>query len=151
MMDNLPELRDIHLPLEKISAFPPAYGWWLIVLVIAGLIALYYAAVVIRRTSAKIYARYLLKNLQNKNTLLTAVKISELLRRICIRKYPQAVGLSDKEWINFLNAKTKHPLQEKAAELLKNAPFMPQDSLLFEADDVKDLWNFCYHWIGENL
>ena len=29
MEQNLPELRDIHLP-EGVSAFPPAYGWWVI-------------------------------------------------------------------------------------------------------------------------
>ena len=36
MQDNLPELRDIHLP-ESIPAFPPAYGWWVI---LAGIIFL---------------------------------------------------------------------------------------------------------------
>ena len=33
MNDNLPELRDIHLP-EGISAFPPAYGWYVITIAI---------------------------------------------------------------------------------------------------------------------
>lgn len=28
-MDNLPELRDIHVP-DGVSAFPPAYGWWVV-------------------------------------------------------------------------------------------------------------------------
>ena len=30
-MDNLPNLRDIHIP-DGVSAFPPAYGWWVMLL-----------------------------------------------------------------------------------------------------------------------
>ena len=33
MNDNLPELRDIHLP-EGVSFFPPAYGWYVIVITV---------------------------------------------------------------------------------------------------------------------
>lgn len=40
MMDNLPELRDIHIP-DGVSAFPPAYGWWV---VLAGVVALFLLA-----------------------------------------------------------------------------------------------------------
>ena len=39
MLDNnLPELRDIHLP-DGVSAFPPAYGWWVILATIIALVA----------------------------------------------------------------------------------------------------------------
>ena len=39
LQDNLPELRDIHLP-DGVSAFPLAYGWWVIGLSIIGAIVL---------------------------------------------------------------------------------------------------------------
>ena len=39
-MDNLPELRDIHLPSDGVSIFPLAYGWWgLLLLAIAMIFA----------------------------------------------------------------------------------------------------------------
>ena len=39
--NNLPELRDIHLP-DGVSAFPPAYGWWIMLLSILAVIAMAY-------------------------------------------------------------------------------------------------------------
>ena len=59
-MDNLPELRDIHVP-DGVSAFPPAYGWWV---VLAGVVALFLLAelfLILRRASKKLYARRLLQ------------------------------------------------------------------------------------------
>ncbi len=150
-MDNLPELRDIHLPSEDISIFPLAYGWWYI---LAGMVILVIGSYLIRwirRTSALLYARHLLKPLKDENNIMAAVKMSEILRRICIRKYPEAVALADNQWIEFINSKTKKPLTGKVAELLKNAPFVPEDSQMYTPNDVADLWQFCSHWIGENL
>ena len=52
MMDNLPELRDIHIP-DGVSAFPPAYGWWV---VLAGVVALFLLAelfLILRQASKK--------------------------------------------------------------------------------------------------
>ena len=37
-MDNLPELRDIHLPSTDISVFPLAYGWWLVLATIVAIV-----------------------------------------------------------------------------------------------------------------
>ena len=59
-MDNLPELRDIHLPTDGVSFFPLAYGWWglllLIVLLLVGIKVFFW----LRKTSKKVYAFYLL-------------------------------------------------------------------------------------------
>lgn len=150
-MDNLPELRDIHLPSEDVSIFPLAYGWWYVLLGIVLSVGCFYIIRLIRRTSALLYARHLLKSLKNENSISSAVKMSEILRRVCVRKYPEAVALADSQWIDFINSKTKKPIKGKVAELLKNAPFIPQDSQMFSPADVADLWLFCAHWIGENL
>lgn len=150
-MDNLPELRDIHLPTEEIPIFPLAYGWWMLPLLIIGMIVLFKLIIWIRHTSARIYALKLLGAIQNRNDLNAVVKMSEILRRICVRKYPQAVSLFGDEWIDFLNSKSKHRLEKEAAELLKNAPFMQSDSKSYDENNRKKLWHFCRDWIGDNL
>ena len=150
-MDNLPELRDIHLPSEGVSFFPPAKGWWIILAVTLGILLTYYLCKLIWRTSAKIYAYRLLKDLKDKTNLDSAIKMSEILRRICIRKYPQAVALSGKEWIDFINSKSKKKLPQQVALLLERAPYMKNDDNSFDQNDVIKLWHFCRLWIGENL
>lgn len=50
MEQNLPELRDIHLP-EGVSAFPPAYGWWVILGGILLLLLLTELFLIVRRKS----------------------------------------------------------------------------------------------------
>lgn len=150
-MNDLPLLRDIHLPDEGISFFPPAIGWWLIVLFLVSVVFIYKIVGWLRRTSAKLYARHLLQPLKRGHDIKSAVKMSEILRRICIRKYPEAVAYFGDEWINFLLKKSHKTLSSQTADLLKNAPFMPEDSNNYTAKDVDDLWLFCYEWIGENL
>lgn len=93
-MDNLPELRDIHLPSDGVSIFPLAYGWWGLLLLA---IAMIFAVKIIcwfRKNSKRIYALYLLKKNASENSASAAVKMSELLRRICISRYPEAVSYS---------------------------------------------------------
>lgn len=150
-MDNLPELRDIHLPSEEISIFPLAYGWWMVLAIVILLIAIYMQVKQIRRLSAKLYAKYLLKNIEKDDSLAAAIKISEILRRICIIKYPQAVALTDAAWIDFLNSKVKNKIKGKTAEILKNAPYMPVEKQTVYANEIKKIRQFCYDWVGENL
>lgn len=150
-MDNLPELRDIHLPSESISIFPLGYGWWYVLAGVLAIVVLICLFRWIKQTSALLYARHLLRSIKDKNTLSSAVKMSEILRRICVRKYPEAVAFADNKWIDFINSKTKRPITGKIAELLKNAPFIQEDSQVYSSADVAELWSFCYHWIGENL
>lgn len=150
-MDNLPELRDIHIPTDGVSIFPLAYGWWVILLLIILAFILIKSVIVLRKASARLYARKLLLPLKDSYELSAAVKMSEILRRICVRKYPEAVSLFGNEWVEFLNRKSKHQLDEKSAELLKNAPFMHNLPDGYTKEDLTLLWNFCENWVGENL
>ena len=150
-INNLPELRDIHLPQDGVSFFPLAPGWWIIITLIVGLFVLYKLIRFIRLTSARIYARYLLQPLKQDTSLKTAVKISEILRRICIRKYPNAVALSGDKWIDFLNSHAKRKINGAAAILLQNAPYLSENNKEYSPLLVSEIWNFCYAWIGENL
>lgn len=150
MPDNLPELRDIHLP-DGVSAFPPAYGWWVILALIIGFLLLYYLVRLARIKSKKLYALHLLENINCNNSLRAAAGMSEILRRICVYKYPEAAVLSGGEWIVFLNNHTKAKLNDKTADLLLNAPYMPEGEGDFSVADVVALRLFCQKWIGENL
>ncbi|MCQ2735129.1 MAG: DUF4381 domain-containing protein [Alphaproteobacteria bacterium] len=150
-MDNLPELRDIHLPSADISVFPLAYGWWLVLIIILAIVLLVFFGRRIRRASARLYATHLLRSLKDDHSIAAAAKMSEILRRICVRQYPEAVALSDKKWIAFINSKTKEKLSARTAELLSEAPYMPTDIKKYSTTDIDDLWRFCNHWIGDNL
>ena len=150
MQDNLPELRDIHLP-DGVSAFPPAYGWWVILAVALLTGLLLYAAAIIRKKSKKLYALHLLKNIYCNNTIRSAVEMSAILRRICVYKYPDAAVLFGREWLDFLNAHCKSKLEGRPAQLLLDAPYIRPDAKGYKSADVIELRLFCQAWIGENL
>ncbi len=149
-MDNLPDLRDIHIP-DGVSIFPPAYGWWLMLLALLILALSYNFFKQYRYRSQKLYALRLLNNIRQDSVIDTAKEISELLRRICIAKYPQAVVLFGRKWIDFLNAHCSKTLDAKTADLLVNAPYIPTSNSTYNQEDAEALRHFCQLWIGENL
>lgn len=149
MQDNLPELRDIHLP-ESIPAFPPAYGWWVI---LAGIIFLAFLYVLFRKYRKRSKKQYALSLLEayGVDTVAAAAGMSEILRRICLIKYKEAAALFGNEWIDFLNRHCRKKLSGKAAELLINAPYLNKNAHTYEPREIRELRNFCISWIGENL
>lgn len=159
-MDNLPLLRDIHLP-EDISFFPPGYGWGIIFVVLVLVYLTYRTYKYIRLKSRKYYALKLLQNTLD-NNLESVRQISVILRRICLYKYPQAAVLFGKKWIDFLNQHSRMKLKGKPAELLIYAPYLPEGkqkdvrqeqekSLNATPQDFDLLRLFAKKWIGENL
>ena len=150
MDNNLPELRDIHLP-QGVSLFPVAYGWWLVLALIILLILMIQFALYLRRYSKSRYAIKLLQNISTLNAVYAAEQMSEILRRICVFKYKDATTLLGKDWLDFLNKHTKEELKGRPAELLINAPYIPQNSQTYNSDDAEILRNYCKKWIGENL
>lgn len=150
MPDNLPELRDIHIP-QDISNFPLGYGWLVILVAILVIWSAYKLIRLIIAKSRKLYALRLLKNTAANNVPKAASTMSEILRRICVHKYPDALVLSGKDWIDFLNSKCKTKLDAKTAELLANAPYMPKNSTTYNVSDLAKLKSFCIKWVGENL
>lgn len=149
-MDNLPELRDIHIP-DGVSAFPPAYGWWLILLAIIATIVLVKLYSAWRIRSKKLYALRLLNDVRDQDVILAAKEMSEILRRICVIKYPEASVYIGKEWIDFLNLHTKETIGGKTAQLLIDAPYVRPHSKNYSQEDLENLRAFCVAWIGENL
>ena len=150
-MDNLPELRDIHLPDQGVSFFPLAYGWWMIFGAVIASVLLIWLILQIRKQSKKLYAKYLLNKYAKENNIKSAITMSEILRRICLKKYPEAVAFSGQTWADFLLSKSQKGLSEKSLLLLQTAPYIKEDCDDFSAQDIIDLRKFCYDWIGENL
>lgn len=149
-MENLPEIKDIHIP-DGVSIFPLAYGWWIILFGVIFAIVLIKLILLIIRTSKKFYALNTLKNISTDKPVLTAVSVSELLRRICILKYKNANALYGQSWIDFLNLHTKDKLSGNAAKLLEYAPYMDINTTDYTQTDAEKLKIFAKNWIGVNL
>ena len=149
-MNNLPEIRDIHIP-DGVSVFPLAYGWWIILATIIVAILCIWIIVKAVKTSRKYYALKTLNNIDTENPISAAIKISELLKRICISKYRNASTLYGKEWITFLNEHTTFTLTGSVADLLTYAPFIDEKNISYSSQDANELKRFAKIWIGENL
>lgn len=150
MENNLPELRDIHLPAEGVSIWPLAWGWWFIIAFLAVFIAGIILYRLWQRKSKKLYALKLLSGLDGSHPS-AAVKLSEILRRICVYKYPQASSFLGQDWIDFLNARSSIKLEGKIARLLLDAPYVNPQTSVYNPADFEKLRIFSRAWIGENL
>jgi len=162
---NTLPLKDIHLP-PAISAWPPAPGWWISVIVLVGVLAaISYTVVRYRRRTA--YRRAALQaakqcgerfQLHNNKTQL-AVDSSELLRRVAIAAYgKQAAGVSGRHWLHFLEdkmlenkmldtkksrgSKSSTPMFGNLEPALLEAPYRPGVDY-----DTQALQRALTHWI----
>ena len=149
-MDNLPELRDIHIP-DGVSPFPPAYGWWILLMAIICLPIIIRLIRSAQRKSRSFFALNFIKKADDNDIIGSAVKISEILKRICIYKYPQAVNMFGKSWIEFLNTHAKNQISGKTAELLSDAPYISRKTAKYNQQNLSELKEFAAKWIGENL
>ncbi len=147
--NNLPELRDIHLP-DEIAMFPHAYGWGVILLAAAGLFFVFWLLRKLHRRSKKKYALSVLAACPEE-PVAGAAEISRLLRRICLLKHKEASALFGQEWVDFLNSRCRTKLSGKAAKLLADAPYIGKNSQIYGSEELNILKNFCRKWIGENL
>ena len=106
------ELRDIHLP-DPVSWWPPAIGWWLVLLAI---ILLIFSLFWLRKywleknRSAKVLAykelNIIQENFQQHNDQKLLVEdLSVLLRRVCLSVFPRedSAGLTGEKWLMFLD------------------------------------------------
>ena len=112
---------------------------------------LYQFTKIYRHRSKKLYALRLLNNIRYDNVVENAKEMSELLRRICVLKYPQASTIFGQKWIDFLNAHNSKTLDAKTSALLFEAPYMPLSTVKYNMEDAESLRRFCQQWIGENL
>ena len=116
MSDPLAELRGYHPP-DPVSWWPPAPGWWLVALLIVGLliwVTVWALGAWRRRRLAGAAPRAALDELaalraahaRDGDAAAFARGLSRLLRRFALARYPRraVAGLSGEDWLVFLDA-----------------------------------------------
>lgn len=105
-------IADIHLP-DAVSAWPPAIGWWLVLLLaIMGIIAAvhfykrYRKKWGYRKAALRLLAQYTPHTVENTHAVI------HVLKRAAISAYPDydVRSLHGDAWIMFLNRQTKNAL-----------------------------------------
>lgn len=130
-VQDLP-LRDIHLP-ETIGWFPPALGWWLL-LIFVPIVSYFLIALLqkfFRRTAIKDAQKYL-KQLQNNDALTSLEKVRELsilLRRVAVSRESEAKvsGFTGRAWLDYLDCSLKDaPFKNGVGRCLVDAPYQKE-------------------------
>ncbi|MDD1605206.1 MAG: DUF4381 domain-containing protein [Methylococcaceae bacterium] len=149
-MQNTPlPLKDLHLP-EAIGWFPPAMGWWLVVVLLPLLIVfLYWCYQRLTRKTALKTAKKLLAKIKN-SSMDNAQKLTELsalLRRVAISIAPrtQTAGLTGQAWLAFLDSSLKNaPFTKGAGRCLVDAPYRPSAP---SEREISQLISLCEDWL----
>ncbi|MDO6838361.1 DUF4381 domain-containing protein [Paraglaciecola chathamensis] len=130
-MNPLEQLKDIHVP-PQVSAWPPAYGWWLVALVCILAAAVITFVLMKRRrfNSAKREALIELSQISSEQTDWP-IRINTLLKRVCLRYFPneQAANLHTSQWQDFLSGQLP---ESKQASF--NTAFSTFQSQLYRPD-----------------
>lgn len=142
--DALAQLHDIHMP-QAITCWPLAFGWYLIAMALLAIsialsISIYrwYSKSRPKRQALRLLADYQKDYLQDANSQLCCVRISELLRRVALAYYPrtQVAHLHGQIWINFLNTTAPGIQFNAVRELILELPYQPRQrrdlTLLFK-------------------
>ena len=136
-------LRDIHLP-DPIGWWPLAPGWWfLIALIVAGLIYLLYRRVLKwRHNAARRLALHELKRLRQayeagEDALVLSKSLSELMRRSMLAYAPrdEVAGLTGEAWLRWLDRGLDgEPFSAGAGRSLESLPYRRPERMEQETD-----------------
>ena len=149
-IQDLP-IRDIHLP-EAIGWFPPAIGWWLLIIFVP-IITYFLIALIqklLQKTAIKT-ARKLLKQLQTNDALTPLEKVCELsilLRRVAVSRDSESNvgGLTGRAWLDYLDSSLKDaPFKNGIGRCLTDAPYqkeLPSDV------DLTALFQLAQTWVN---
>ncbi|MBT7575711.1 MAG: DUF4381 domain-containing protein [Methylococcales bacterium] len=148
MPSNPLAIRDIHLP-DPIIWWPPAFGWWLaLLLTITVILLMFWSYKKITRKTAVKSARHLLSQIQMKKDWddprkLTA--LSALLRRTAISVYPpeQVASLTGQAWLEFLD----RPFKEKKFSSIQGQQLINNPYQRTINSDLKPLFEFSEQWL----
>ena len=146
-------LRDIHLP-EPVSWWPPAPGWWLLLIACAAIIAGFYLYRRIRQS--RMLKRTVVAELdtirqryQDNHDPLELVKaLSTLMRRASISFYPRSTSasLTGNEWLKHLDSTAQRKeFEHGSGRILATAPYLPSNSQI--EIDPDELLSLCDGWI----
>lgn len=127
-------LRDIHLP-NGVSAWPPAPGWWLLLVILVMIAILIWALREQRRRQAlRKRALAELRGIEQAfarhgDAQRLAGDCSVLLRRVAISRFPrhEVAGLTGQAWLAFLNQSSQtQPFADTLDQALLQAPYQAQ-------------------------
>jgi len=142
-------LKDLHLP-DPINWFPPAIGWWLVIVLVPVLIAFSYWLYrrLTRKTALK-SAKILLVSIKNSrmDNAQKLAELSALLRRVAISVAPRAqtAGLTGQAWLAFLDSSLiGSPFTKGAGQCLASAPYRPSAPSELE---ISQLISLCEDWL----
>ena len=141
-------IRDIHLP-EPITWWPPAFGWWLVLLCIITLvIIMVWSYKKITRKTAIKSARHLLSQIQMRSdwdNLQKLTALSALLRRTAISIYPreQVASLTGQAWLDFLD----RPFKEKKFSSPQGQQLINSLYQQTNNSDLNPLFEFSEQWL----
>ena len=151
-VESLP-LRDIHLP-EAVSWWPPAPGWWLL-LVLAG-VAIAAVLILIRLRQRKRLKRAALAELetirgqyqQTHDTTELVRSLSALMRRasISFQQRRDTASLTGERWLRHLDATAvRKNFEQGTGRVLATAPYQPDSRLATVDSDA--LLSLCEDWL----
>ena len=153
-MDPLAQLRDLHVP-DPVSFWPPAFGWWMVALLMLALMAIGMWAIWYRKKTAprrlalveltKLKAKF--DETQDSATLMG--NLSQLLRRYAILCFGRqsVAGLTGVSWLKFLDehGKTQQFSSEIGQQAFVAIPYGAQGSV--KADEMLTL---AERWIKQS-
>lgn len=127
MSDPLEQLRPLHQPLD-ISWWPPAPGWWLLLVLMIAALAWFFLRP--RPRTMLQTALYEVEKMEIASDMQfpeLASKSNQLLKRYALTRYPEdeIAGLSGKPWIDFLQEHTPEDCDASMAEVLVESAYKP--------------------------
>jgi hypothetical protein len=148
------DLRDVHAPPFP-DFWPPAPGWWVAAVLLAGLLVL---------VSVHLYRRYRVRRLRRQvlsslDTLVAGysteaavgfvTEVSMLLRRVALRRFPrrQVAALFGADWCRFLDETGGDGgFSRGAGQVLANGPYAARVEV-----DAEGLTTLARTWIRKNF
>ena len=147
-------LRDIHLP-EPVSWWPPAPGWWLLLILCALIISIVFLfrhvrqRSLLKRTALAELNRIKKQYDQNHDRIQLVKALSVLMRRASISYYPRpnSASLTGEQWLQHLDTTAQRKgFQKGTGKILASAPYLPSNSPI--DIDCDDLFMLCQDWLN---
>lgn len=141
----LEQLRDIIPPPEP-GFWPPAVGWWVLVILMALLpLGFRYLLNLMRERHAR---QHITRDISQVVTLQpeqAAVRLSILMRKVAISRFPHSsvAGLTGEDWLKFLDSSGEtDQFTQGPGRLLITAPYERR-----HVCDVDSLTQVCMKWV----
>jgi len=147
------QLRDIHLP-DSVSWWPPAPGYWLILILILLMIVSvwlfrrWYRQQKLKRVIQNELRRIEQDFQQSNDALRLSRELSVLLRRVSLACFPNSgcESLVGEHWLSFLDQQLPDSGEFVAGvgQVLVTAPYSRQIDI-----DAQGLLVLCQRWVGQ--